>query len=114
MFCDVTERDLKRLPLSFVKRHVAGLSPFSMMARVLSGQGAPYAAISTKVAAQRSGPFKGATIIVCSALRGSILGRCSCSVYEQRPRVCREAVKPGSRNCLAIRQLAFNLAEPDE
>jgi Fe-S-cluster containining protein len=111
VFCDVTEQDLKRLPIAFVERHIGGLDPFSMMARALSAQYVPYAAIATKVATQRSGPFKGSQIVVCAALRGSIFGQCSCSVYEHRPKVCREQVKPGDRTCLDIRQMARNLVE---
>lgn len=55
--------------------------------------------------AQRSGPLAGARACVCSALRGSVMGRTSCGIYEERPDVCRE-FEAGSRRCLESRALA--------
>lgn len=42
-------------------------------------------------------------LIVCQALRGSVGGRCSCSIYTVRPTVCREFAR-GSRACLEARR----------
>lgn len=51
---------------------------------------------------QRTGALKGRSALVCSALRGSLLSRCSCAIYEVRPLVCSE-FKPGSRRCKEAR-----------
>ena len=40
---------------------------------------------------------------VCVALRGTVGQRVSCSVYENRPRVCR-AFRPGSGDCRQARR----------
>lgn len=48
---------------------------------------------------QRAGPFAGHRVCACSALRGSIMSRVSCRIYEERPDVCRE-FEPGSKRCL--------------
>ena len=39
----------------------------------------------------------------CIALRGTLLEKTSCSVYDKRPEVCRNAVKPGDKICRDIR-----------
>lgn len=39
----------------------------------------------------------------CLFLRGTPGRRCSCSIYESRPSVCRD-FKPGSRRCQAARK----------
>jgi len=43
--------------------------------------------------------------VVCTALRGSVGGQCSCRIYDARPRACRR-FKPGSQECLAARDEA--------
>lgn len=40
--------------------------------------------------------------IVCVALRGSVGKRCSCRIYDVRPRACR-SFKPSSKECIAAR-----------
>jgi len=40
--------------------------------------------------------------IVCIAFRGSVGGRCSCSIYDKRPRPCRR-FRPGSFECKEAR-----------
>lgn len=52
---------------------------------------------------QRSGPVAGREALVCSALRGSLMSRVSCGVYDVRPQVCR-GYQPGSRRCLEARR----------
>ena len=39
----------------------------------------------------------------CAALRGTMLKKVSCSIYEDRPRACRD-FKPGDSICLSIRR----------
>jgi len=43
--------------------------------------------------------------VVCTALRGSVGGRCSCSIYEIRPSACM-AFARGSLGCKGARQEA--------
>lgn len=103
-FCDVTEKDVVRLGKSFARRNVLGLSAFDWLMAAVRGRGFSCAALKTKWKKQRSGPLKGAEAKACVALRGSILSRVSCSVYDRRPQACREAVVPGDRACLALRK----------
>lgn len=56
---------------------------------------------------QRRGPLAGAQACVCSALQGSLLSRVSCSIYNQRPEVCR-SFEPGSARCKAARRQLEN------
>ena len=42
--------------------------------------------------------------VVCVAFRGTIGKKCSCTIYEHRPKVCR-AFRPGSKGCKHLRQL---------
>jgi hypothetical protein len=39
----------------------------------------------------------------CSALAGEVGSRAQCSVYENRPLVCRE-FQPGSEDCIMVRR----------
>jgi Fe-S-cluster containining protein len=39
----------------------------------------------------------------CSALVGEIGSRAQCSVYENRPLVCRE-FQPGAEDCIMVRR----------
>ena len=43
----------------------------------------------------------------CSALLGELGNRAQCSVYENRPLVCRE-FQPGSEDCIMVRR-SFDL-----
>jgi Fe-S-cluster containining protein len=88
-YADVTPEDVERLPKRFVKLHV-----------VQSEE-----AIATKWQKQAAGPFKGVSACVCAALRGSLMHRVSCSVYENRPRSCRNALQPGDRSCRETRRM---------
>lgn len=97
-YCDLTEKEYKRFSPQFRAKNVKVYGAFSMLCR-----GAPPAALRTRWKKQTSGPFKGSELFVCCMLDGSVLHRVRCRIYETRPRVCRKAVKPGSRACLAIR-----------
>jgi len=62
------------------------------------------------VTLETAGSLKGGQRVwILAKVKGG--GRCSCSVYDQRPKVCREAVKAGDRTCLNIRRMALNLVE---
>jgi Fe-S-cluster containining protein len=108
-FCDLTPEDEERLGAAWVRRNVLRTRLFDFIA---SGGRLPWGAIKTKWRKQQAGPLKGAEMLTCVALRGSILHRVQCSVYEKRPRTCREAVKPGDRTCLWLRREIRRAAEP--
>lgn len=103
-FCDVLPEDEARLGKAFVQRHVHRFRLLDLANSLLMGGGLPPGAIKTKWTKQRSGPLKGSEVLVCVALRGSVLHRVRCSVYERRPHACREAVKPGDKTCLWLRR----------
>ena len=86
-YADCTPRDLERLPKTFRRLHVVNNT------------------IRTRDALQRSGPLKGATATACAALRGALLKSTKCSIYENRPSVCRTAIRPGDRSCRQTRKL---------
>ncbi len=46
----------------------------------------------------------------CAALVGEIGTRAGCSVYKNRPLVCRE-FQPGSEDCITVRR-SFKLPPP--
>lgn len=115
-FCDVLPEDEARLGKAFVRRHVHRFHLLDhALSRILKCQvGSPElppGAIKTKWVKQRSGPLKGSEVLVCVALRGSVLHQVRCSVYERRPYVCREAVKPGDRTCLWLRREIRRVAD---
>jgi len=105
VFCDLEQRDVARLPKGFVNRHVVTDSPFESLVVFFIDQASPYASIETKEVEVKRGPMKGLQVIQCAALRGSLMHQVSCSVYANRPSVCRKAVKPGDKTCLAARRL---------
>jgi len=88
-YCDVLEADKRRLSKSFVEKNI------------IDG------AIRTKWKQIRSGPLRGFEMNSCAALRGSVMHRVCCSIYENRPKTCRVAVKPGDRVCKEIRRVFF-------
>ena len=103
-FCDVSEEDAKRLPRRFVRLHVLQFSAFDQAAAAIEGRAMPWGAIKQRWQEQPAGPLKGYELKMCAALEGSILNKVRCSVYESRPTTCREAVVPGDRTCLRLRQ----------
>jgi len=94
----VDEADCERLGVKWVKRNVDLPELFNQVAFGHTP------AIKTKWLKQRSGPMKGTSVCVCVALRGTLLKKVRCSVYDQRPRVCREAVLPGDPMCLSLQR----------
>ena len=103
-FCDVTDKDMERLGKRLVRLHVLQSNQLDRLASILDGGYCPQGAIKTAWREQKTGPLKGFELCACSALRGSVLSKVSCSVYEKRPEVCRKAVKPGDRVCRIIRR----------
>lgn len=105
-FADVTAEDEKRLGKKFVRLHVIHTHPFDMLTSALGGgDRLPQGVIATKWLKQRVGPFKGLEVCACVALRGSLLEKTSCSIYNKRPKVCHDAVKPGDKTCKQIRAI---------
>ena len=94
-------RRAEALPDSTKRRVLVAPSPLAMFAEVLAG-GQAGATISTGSKEDRHGN------VVCAALRGAINNdpkspsKCSCSIYEHRPRVCR-IFPVGGYLCVAAR-----------
>lgn len=102
-YCDLTEEDEKQLSKTFVKKNVVHSCTISQLAYTLKGMKYPYGVIKTRWKRMKSGPLKGYEMNVCVALRGSVMSKTSCSIYKNRPQVCRVAVKPGTGGCREIR-----------
>ena len=113
-YCDVTPEDEKRLGKKFVRLNVLHARPIDAFAAMLDGGRSMYGAIKTKWVEQKSGPFKGFSTCQCAALEGTLFKATRCSVYEKRPQVCHEAVKPGDKWCCALRRMLREQLEGDE
>ena len=113
VFCDLTTSDLKRLSPGFVKRHVECSNIFDKAVAVLDCSYVPYTALCTKEVHVKAGPLKGFDATVCVALRGSLMNRVSCSIYNNRPTVCRRAVVPRDKHCLELRRMILDAIEED-
>lgn len=102
VFCDITEEDYNNLPKSF-RRHCGFFSTLQL----LSGLFPPgvIGALKTRWRKQRSGPAKDFEICTCEALRGSLLRKVRCAIYDCRPQCCHTAVKPGDTSCRSMREL---------
>lgn len=99
-FADVEPSDIERLGK---KKHlVLYPSPLEWLVATLVEHAAPLA-MRTRKHAVRAGPLRGAKLCVCAALNGDPMRKVSCTVYETRPRVCRESVSPGDRACRIFR-----------
>ena len=96
-FCDVEEKDLKRLGRRVVRLHVLQPTVFEQLV------GDSRAALRTRWTKVAAGPLAGWQLNQCVMLRGSPMQRVGCRIYEKRPGVCRSAVKPGDRACREIR-----------
>jgi Fe-S-cluster containining protein len=101
-FCDVTERDVRRMGRA--RRLVLGFSAFDRLCSMMDGRPLPFGVIATKRVRQTKGPHKGKTFHVCAALRGNIGHAVRCSIYPNRPETCRTAVIPGDRTCKRLRK----------
>jgi len=104
-YCDVTSEDEKRLGRKFVRLNVVRFSLFDQLVSSIDGNEMPPGAIRTAWVAQRTEPAKGIEVLRCAALRGTVLSKVKCSVYDKRPEVCDKAVKPGDRNCKELRKI---------
>jgi len=67
--------------------------------------------VRTRPTVNKAGPLKGAEDCRCVSLRGSIGKQVGCSIYEKRPDVCRKALKPGDRQCIAVRRMFVEMCE---
>ncbi len=94
-YVDVTPADEKRLGKRFVRLHV------------IHGE------IRTRPTTNKTGPIKGVEDCRCVALRGSIGKQVSCTIYENRPKVCRKALRPGDSQCLAVREMFKDMCEDE-
>jgi hypothetical protein len=101
-FCNVDERDIKRL--GSYKRNVMYADAFSMFLSAIDGGRHPSAAIKTKIVEQQSGPFKGREVCMCACLGGTPMKSVRCLVYKDRPKICLSVVKPGDSACLKARK----------
>jgi Fe-S-cluster containining protein len=107
VYVDLLEADLVQLPKR-AQKHVRYPSTLDILAAAIDSRRIEYAALATKEVTVRSGPLKGCTTTVCALLSGTPAKRVECRIYEQRPRACREAVKPGDRTCIEIRRKALD------
>ncbi len=89
-YVDVTPRDEERLGKRFVRLHVIDGS------------------IATEWRDVKRGPYKGYRMNRCIALRGEVGFGVKCSVYENRPAICRVALVPGDEACRSIRDAMRN------
>ena len=99
VFCDVDEKDIARLSPRLVRKHVKTSSMFDVFV-----SGDSDAAFRATWREQRAGALKGCRLCACVFLRGSVLHRTSCRIYDKRPDICRKAFKPGDRACLDTRR----------
>lgn len=99
VFCNMSESDLNKLSPGFVNRNVI------ILFDNILGHADCYAAIKTRWKVVKAGPFKGYEFNICAALRGSIMSKVSCSIYKNRPNVCKTAVIPGDRTCNNLREV---------
>ena len=101
VFCNMSKSDLSKLSPRFVYRNVISIL----------GHADCYAAIKTRWKVTKTGPFKGYEFNICAALRGSIMNQVSCSIYKNRPMVCKTAVIPGDRTCEDLREVYLQKLE---
>jgi Fe-S-cluster containining protein len=110
----VTEADIKRLPKRAQQLVVHGGSAYERFFYTVQGLYGPLTALATKQTAITRGPLKRVEATVCACLSGNPLDRVACDVYEQRPEICRTAVKPGDRTCRVIRRELFALIDDNQ
>lgn len=103
-FCDVTAEDLKQFSRQWTRSNVMFPHVFDQLVAGIEGFHLPDAAIKTKWQKTNRGKFKGFEMCRCVALRGNPGHAVKCSIYEKRPEVCRDAVKPGDKTCREIRR----------
>jgi Fe-S-cluster containining protein len=42
-------------------------------------------------------------MIMCAALKGTVMHKVKCSIYDKRPHACKTAVVPGDSTCRFLR-----------
>lgn len=117
VFCDVTEKDIKRLGPTLTKKYVLEPDTVTRRLETIDGHIHDYSALATQWKTQRAGLFKGVACCACVFLQGSTMHRVSCRIYEKRPRACRMAMKPGDRACKELRRMvqrALNDAKEEQ
>ena len=102
-YCDVTPEDLERLSEKFIRDNVSLCRYIDTLTAMTDGKRPMGGVIHTKWRTMRNGPFRGYEMNTCMALRGSVMGKVSCSIYKNRPEVCRTAIKPGDKECRNVR-----------
>ena len=103
-YCDISsEKEFSRLGKKN-KRYVIFLNAISMFEQSIGCNKLTCAVIKTKTTKQKSGPLKGVKLCACTFLKGTVLEDCRCAVYENRPDICRNVVKPGDNYCLKARE----------
>lgn len=104
-WAEVTLADAERLGSPWCKRHVIGHDVVYQMTRAaVEGKAAYLGGIETKWREVKAGPLKGVEACACVALRGSLMHRVSCRIYDKRPKVCKTALSPGDPACLETRE----------
>lgn len=104
-FCNVTLEEAKELG-AWGRKHIIEIpwnDPYAWVGT--------YGAIKTRWRTMQAGPLKGREILTCEALQGSVLHQVKCSIYEKRPAVCRETLRPGDRACLKFKKTIAHLLD---
>ncbi len=105
VFCDVEPSDVKRMGTARFKRLAEEITPIARLTYEIAGLPSHLSgALKTKLISHSKGPLKDYTLCVCAALKGNLMHKVKCSIYEVRPNVCREACTPGSKGCLYARR----------
>lgn len=102
-FCDLTNDEVEAFSPQFRSRNVVYYGVFEQLTHAY-----PPAALRTKWMKHKAGRFKGCEVLVCCQLEGSVLHRVKCRIYDRRPGVCKQAVKPGDKNCRWIRRVMLS------
>jgi Fe-S-cluster containining protein len=76
-------------------------SIFDRLALTLSGSYVPAGAIKTKELVDAADD----SVCACALLEGVPGKKVRCTIYKDRPHVCRTAVTPGDKTCMALRKL---------
>lgn len=104
-FADVSDDDLKRLGRRLIRLHVVATAPIDLLTAAIDGRLRPSAAMTTTMVREKRGPLKSWEACRCSALKGDLMQKVRCAIYEKRPDVCRTAVRPGDRTCRELRRV---------
>jgi len=105
-FCDLMPAEVDAMSPQFIAKNVHFTRIFEQIIYKH-----PPAALRTRWTEQKAGPLKGNRACVCCQLSGSLMHKVRCRIYENRPSVCRRAVKPGDKNCKVMRQILLQAIE---